>query len=126
MKSKTIDKNDGTQGAIVTLTLRIASGEHDGKSMYQDCWYDDDGQNTTVMKWALAALGIKPGTEDADAQFRVQYPDLDLGFDEATLTPNSGWNEVLNSLVECTVAKKFNGKRGTFENRFSGMRPIGS
>ena len=126
VKAKAIDRNDGTQTGIISLSVRIVGGEFDGKPLRPiDCWYVDDGQNTSVMRWVMAAVGIRSGTEDADNLFKSQFGSLDLSFDDS-LKPASGWEQVLNSVVSVSVEKKWNAKRdpAQFENRFYNIRPL--
>lgn len=127
IKAKVVDKNDGSQAGIIQVMLRVADGEFAGKPVQPiDCWYDDDGKNNTVMRIVLAALGVRPGTEDADAQFRAQFPDIDLSIDESTLKLAAGWNQVVGSVITCSAKKAWNAKREQNENKFSNFRPFGS
>ncbi len=125
IKAKTVDRNDGTQGGIISFNLRVVGGEFDGKPVQSvDCWYDDDGANNMAMRIAMAALGIRPGTQAADDEFKATYPDIDLGFD-SNLQPNSGWNNVLNAVISVSVEKKWNAKREQNENKYKNFRPFG-
>lgn len=126
IKAKTIDKNDGSQGGIISFQFRVVGGEHDNRMVQSlDCWYDDEGTNNQAMKVVMAALGVRPGTEAGDAEFKSLYPDLDLGFSGNDLTPNAGWQNVLNAVISVSVTKSWNQKREGNENKYKNYRPFG-
>lgn len=121
------DENTGEiTGGIVNFMLRVASGEHKDKmvSPYA-AWFQDDGSNPDLMRMALASLGIKPGTKAADAEFKSQYPDIDLSFAEDTEhKPAEGWSKVIGNIITANVEKKWSTKMERYENVYKGIRPL--
>jgi hypothetical protein len=125
VKAKSIVRKDGSETGIIQFNFKVVGGEYDGRYAPRfDAWYDDDGKNNNAMRIVLSALGIQPGTEAADATFKNQYPDLDLGFDEDSLEPNSGWEQVCGNVIQATVRKVYTAGSEFYNNKYSGFKPL--
>jgi hypothetical protein len=81
----------------------------------------EDGFNR-ILKLAMAANGIIPGTEEADKDFVAAYGNEDWSVDFETNTLGTGWAMLNQKRVYAQV--KRGGKEGYERNEITRVRPI--
>lgn len=133
-KTKTVDIKNGERAGqkmyIMSFPLKVVSDtngdtEYANKIVTVDFIIntDQDDAFNRVLKVAMAANGIVPGTDDADNEFRSRFGNDDWSVNFETNTLGSAWT-MLNT-KRFVSQMKIGGKAGYERNELAGLpRPI--
>lgn len=97
--------------ATVNVTLAIRGSDEHGDAENNNivnftAWLKEEDDFKQLMVLAMSALGIKPGTRQADEEFRIRFGDLDFKVDTDSGTLGSGYDKIVKGRVRCKLSSQ--------------------
>lgn len=122
-------KNAGSNMVIINIPVRIARNA-DGDTEYQNKpmnldFIINEGEDESfnrVIRFIMCANGIRPGSDEADEEFRTRFGDLDLSVDVEAGTLGAGYATLQKKFVVVTVDVTSRGDQ--LFQKYLGARPL--
>lgn len=122
VKYRAVDIRNGARAGqkmhMVDVSCRIISDssgdkEYENKPVSVSFILDTDREESfdRLIKFVMCCKGIRPGTEDADNEFKTRFGQLDLGVDLDSGELGSGYAELQKSRVIVNVGIRTQGDK---------------
>lgn len=115
---------------VVGVRYVIKSGdttgtEYAGKPVTHDVWLKKEEDLDQLFRIFMCAVGIKPGTDEADNEFRMRYGSEDFTVDTDSVVLGAGFNKAVKGIVRCQLSSNPSKTDSTrFFQNFKGYSPI--
>lgn len=83
---------------------------------------EDEASFDRLLRFVMCCKGIRPGTEEADAEFRTNFGDLDLSIDTENGVLGSAYTDLVKSRLIVNVDIRTQGDKQ--HQNYKGCRPF--
>lgn len=133
VKYRAVDIKNGARAGqkmhIVSAGTRIiadSSGDAQYANKPLNIDFIVDGENeesfNRLLRFFMCCKGIRPGTDEADAEFRERFADADLSIDTDAGTLGAGYQDLLKNRVVVNVDIRTQGDKQYQD--YKGCRPF--
>lgn len=93
---------------VPRFSFRIVSGDMTGtefanKPVNWEPWLKEEKDFDQILQFGMAAFGIKPGTKQADEEFKMRYGSLDWSIDADSNILGEVYEKMLKARVKCKL-----------------------